>query len=90
MVEAFGRAIIKAQTERKIRGITINEEVPKITHQQFVDDTILPGESNLEEAYNFKKIINNYMESLGQKLNANKLEIFFINTKEEGCKQFVD
>ena len=33
MAEAFGIAIIKAQYERKIRGIIVTKEVPKITYQ---------------------------------------------------------
>lgn len=77
MAKAFGRAIIKAQIERKIRGITVTEEVPKIIDQQFADATLLPGENTLEEAQNFKQIINNHMEALGQKVNANKSDFLY-------------
>lgn len=83
METTFGWAIIKAQIERKIRGIIITEEVPKITHQQFAEDTILPRESTLKEGQKFKQIINNYMEATSQKINNNKLDVLFINTKEE-------
>ena len=70
MLESFGGAIVKSQNKRKNRGITITKEVPKITHQQFADYTILPTESTLKEAQNFKKIINNYRKVSGQKINS--------------------
>ena len=49
MVEAFGSYIKKVQIEGNIKGITMTENVPNIIHQQFADDTILPGEITLEE-----------------------------------------
>ena len=57
--------------------------MPNITHQQFADDTILPGKSEFSEAQTLKNIISTYMEALGQKVNALKSEIFFINTSSE-------
>ena len=47
MVVAFGRAITKSQTEGRIKGITVTENSPNITHQQYADDTILLGESTI-------------------------------------------
>lgn len=72
LAEAFERSIKKAQKEWKIKGITILEDIQKITHLQFSDDTILPWESSEEEAQNFKEIIQNYMELSGQKVNVEK------------------
>ena len=48
MAEAFGRAIQKAQGVGLIKGITITGNIPNITHQQFANDTILPGSSTKE------------------------------------------
>lgn len=52
MAEAFGRSIQQAQIEGRILGITVATNMPNITHQQFVDDTILAGSSTIEEAQN--------------------------------------
>ena len=90
MAEAFGRAISDAYNKKRLSGITVTKDVPNITHQQFADDTILPGKSEISEAHTLKKIINLYMEASGQKVNALKSEIFFINTspnmEEQICK----
>ena len=90
MAEAFGRAISDAYNKKRISGITVTKSLPNITHQQFADDTILPGKSDIFEALTLKKIINSYMEASGQKVNALKSEIFFINTspnmEEQICK----
>ena len=83
MAKAFGRAITNAHSDYKLSGIMVAENVPKITHQQYEDDTILQGESIIEEALNLKSTIQQYMETSGQKVNAIKLEIFFINTKTD-------
>lgn len=81
MAEAFGRAITKAHTEGKINGIIVTENVPNITHQQYVDDTILPNKRTIKDTLNIKSIIQLYMEASGQKVNVTKSEIYFINTK---------
>ena len=67
MAEAFGRAITDAYYKQKIKGITITKNFPNITHQQFADDTILPGKSEITEAQTLKNIISTYMEASGQK-----------------------
>lgn len=60
MVEAFGRSINKVETKGIIRAITIIENIPNITHQQYSDNTILPRVSTKDEAKNFKQIIYDY------------------------------
>lgn len=80
MAEALGRAIMKQQVEGKIMGLKASENVPNITHQQFVDNTILPGSANRQEARAFKSILNTYTKASSQHVNPTKSKIFFINT----------
>jgi hypothetical protein len=80
MAEAFGRALSKANENRKIKGIVVTDNVPNITHQQYADDMILPSESTAKEARHIKSIIHQYSEASGQMINASKSKIFFINT----------
>ena len=77
MAEAFGRAISEAQRKEEISGITVTSNIPNITHQQYTDDTILPGKSSVHEARGFKRIIQSYMDASGKKVNKDKSEIFF-------------
>lgn len=83
MAEAFGRAVSFAQKERRIFGISVTKNLPHITHQQYADDTILPGKSSVQEAMGFKNILQKYMDASGQKVNKEKSEIFFLNTSLE-------
>ena len=80
MVEEFGRAFSKANKEGKINSIIVIDNIPNITHQQYAGDTILPSESTIKEALNIKTIIQQYLEASRQRINASKLEIFFVNT----------
>lgn len=81
MAETFGRAIEKAYLENKISRVSITEDVNNITHQKFTNEKIIVGISNLNEAIIYKEIISTYMRASGQKVNEEKLEIFFLNTK---------
>ena len=83
MAEAFGRAITKAYRIKEIKGVTVTKNMPNITHQQYADDTILPGESSLKEASKLRSIIDNYMKASGQRVNKDKSEIFFLFTEEK-------
>jgi mannosylglycoprotein endo-beta-mannosidase len=83
MAEAFGRAVTDAYNNQEISGITVASNMPNITHQQYADDTILPGKSTIKEALNLKSIINSYMAASGQKVNKDKSEIYFLNTSKE-------
>ena len=83
MAEAFGRAVSNAYEERRISGISVTRNLPRITHQQYADDTILPGKSSVREAMGFKSILQQYMDASGQKVNKEKSEIFFLNTSLE-------
>lgn len=83
IAEAFGRAIKNAQDSGIIKGVMVTKGIPNITHQQFADDAILLGQSTIVEGQNYKQIIKTYTEALGQIVNAEKSEIFFLNTKPE-------
>ena len=90
MEKAFGRAVSNAHLNQEILGITITINIPNITHQQYADDTILPGKSSIHQALGFKNIIQSYMDASGQKVNKDKSEIFFLHTnlilEEQICK----
>ena len=66
MAEAFGRAVADVHKNQNSSGITVTRNMRNITHQQYVDDTILPGKSIVEEALGLKTIIKAYMEASAQ------------------------
>lgn len=80
MVKSLGITFYKYQQDGLIRGIKANS-VKAITHQQFVDDTMLFGKVYRREAIRFKKILRIYAKALGQQINQDKSEVFFFNVK---------
>ena len=88
MAETLGRAIKYAQTNFKIHGIPVADNVEHTTHQQFADDTITAGLSTIPEAKSFKSILDKYTKASGQIINVNKSKIFFPNTNPEIRPEF--
>lgn len=50
MMEVLGRVIISAKEEGRIQGLRITQGGDIVTHQQFVDDTMLQGTPTIKEA----------------------------------------
>ena len=58
MENAFGRDIFEAYSKGDIKGITIIENIPKIIHQQFANDTIMTSDSTTKDALTIRSIIH--------------------------------
>lgn len=80
MAEALGRTIQIAQDLGKISGVKITSNLPSVTHQQFADNTLLFGESSLQEARNFNLILEWYSRASEQVVNKEKSNLYFFNT----------
>ncbi|XP_059066721.1 uncharacterized protein LOC131044985 [Cryptomeria japonica] len=85
MAEVLGQFISKKWEEGVWKGVQIAAGVNSITHLQFTDDTFLAGDATTREAQVMKETLDIYEKASGQKVNWNKSEIFFFNTKP--CKQ---
>ena len=51
-----------------------------MTHQQFVDDTMLQGTPTVKEATSFKQILSEFALAVGTEVSITKSKIFFFNT----------
>eukprot|EP00253_Pinus_taeda_P031182 PITA_31182 len=58
MMEGLGWSIKRAKIIGKIKGLLLTENGQALTHQQFVDDTMLQGVPTVKEASAYKKILN--------------------------------
>eukprot|EP00253_Pinus_taeda_P007691 PITA_07691 len=56
-MEWLGRAIKATKEERRIKGLRLTRDGDTVTHQQFVDDTMLQGIPTVKEAKAFKQIL---------------------------------
>jgi len=80
LMEGLGRAIKQAQYSGKIKGLKLTDNGQALTHQQFVDDTMLQGLPTVQEASNYKRILNIFSSASGMEVNLAKSNFFFFNT----------
>ena len=80
MAEGLGR-FIKSQADLGlVQGWKWHNDIPAYTHLQFVDDTGLMGLATINEARNFRMILDTYLKASRQKINEGKSSIYFFNT----------
>eukprot|EP00253_Pinus_taeda_P010960 PITA_10960 len=60
MIEGLGRAIRASKEEGRIQGLRITQGGDTVTHQQFLDDTMLQGTPPVKEAKSFKQILSGF------------------------------
>ena len=80
MMEGLGRAIRVAKEEGRIQGLRLTQGGDTVTHQQFVDDTIVQGTPTVKEAKAFKQILSEFARAAGSEVSLTKSKIFFFNT----------
>ncbi|XP_020701076.2 uncharacterized protein LOC110113008 [Dendrobium catenatum] len=59
------------------RGISIFRLAPKISHLLFADDILIFSEAKVKDVKELRRIINNYCDWTGQKVNHSKSMILF-------------
>ena len=64
----------------QLKGIKVAHQGPTVTHQQFVDDTMLMGTPTVKEARTFNKVLSTFLDALGMEINLTKSKLFFFNT----------
>lgn len=80
MMEGLGRAIRATKEEGRIQGLRLTQGGDTVTHQQFVDDTMLQGTPTVKEAKAFKQILSEFARAAGIEVSLAKSNIFFFNT----------
>ena len=59
-------------TANEIKDLSLQPGVQAQTHQQFVDDTMLMGQSYVQEARALKKSLDHFLQSIGLYINNGK------------------
>eukprot|EP00253_Pinus_taeda_P018657 PITA_18657 len=70
MMKGLRLAIRSAKVEGKIQGLKLTENRNALTHQQFVDDTMLLGIPMVREALAYKQILKDFVMVAGIKANS--------------------
>lgn len=79
MMEGLGREIRAAKEEGRIQGLRLTQGGDTVTHQQFVDDTMLQGTPTVKEAKAFKQILSEFSRAASTEVSLTKSKIFFFN-----------
>lgn len=72
MMAGLGKAIKSANVEGRIQGLKLTLNGDTLTHQQFVDDTMLQGTPTVKEAKAFKQILNDFVMDAGSEVSLTK------------------
>eukprot|EP00253_Pinus_taeda_P020386 PITA_20386 len=80
MMEGLGRAIRATKEEGRIQGLRLTRGGDMVTHQQFVDDSMLQGTPIVKEAKALKQILYEFAMAAGTEVSLTKSKIFFFNT----------
>ena len=75
--EGLHRLIQKATERSDIHGVSICRNGPKLTHLFFADDSLLFCKATTRECEKVMEILLSYEKVLGQKLNRDKIALFF-------------
>lgn len=90
MAEAFSRISKSKHCQGFWRGAHIEGTSVSVTHSLFVDDTLLFGKSNVQEAKQIRQTLDLYMAVSGQRINAQKSKIYLFNTNDVVTRKIVD
>jgi hypothetical protein len=70
----------KANVEGYLIGVPTSKRGPRISHLFFADDSLLFCKSTLPQWNALSSLLWRYEEASGQRLNCNKMAIFFSKT----------
>lgn len=76
MAEGLGRSLTKAKQQNQLKGIKPVHQGPIVTHQQFVDNTMLIGAPTVQEARTISKVLKTFSEASGMEINLTKSKLF--------------
>ena len=85
--EGLHGLINSAARRGDIKGYSLCKGGPKLTHLLSANDSILFCKASSEECEHVIQILESYEKASGQKINKNKIAIFFSNATSETVKQ---
>ena len=81
--EGLHGLISKAAHNGDIRGVSLCQNGPRITHLLFADDGLLFCRAKEEECQNLLEVLAKYERASGQQINRTKTTIFFSKSTNE-------
>ena len=78
--------LVKAKLERRINGVFICREAPKVTNLLFADDSLLFCQAIQNEREAIMEILQTYAKASGQSINLEKSSVYF-STNTNGVQK---
>nr|XP_027086544.1 uncharacterized protein LOC113708281 [Coffea arabica] len=75
--EGFSNLLKQAEGDKRITGIKICRNGPRLTHLFFADDSLIFCNAEKEEARELVQILRKYEKGSGQSINLEKSSVFF-------------
>ena len=86
--EGLSTMLKREETEGKIKGVSVCCGAPQVSHLLFVDDSIIFCRASVSEGQRVMKVLADYEQELGHKLNKEKTSLFFSrNTNKESQEE---
>jgi hypothetical protein len=80
MAEGISHSIHATIENKSLTGLPLDGISPPISHNQFVDNTLMMGSPTVKEAHSFLSILQTFCDASGLEFNKGKSHIFFFNT----------
>ena len=75
--EGFTSLLQRAENEKRIQGVSICRQAPRITNLLFADDSVIFCQANQREVQEIVEILQVYAGASGQCINMEKSSMFF-------------
>ena len=87
-LEELSAMLKREEIEGKIKGVSMCRGAPQVSHLLFADDSIIFCRESVSEGQRVMKVLVDYEQELGHKLNKEKTSLFFSrNTNRESQEE---
>ncbi|XP_050241304.1 uncharacterized protein LOC126690225 [Quercus robur] len=87
--EGFTSLLLKAEMEKRIQGVSICREAPRITNLLFANDSLIFCQTKQCEVQVISKILHVYAKASGQCINLEKSSVFFSSNTPSDQKDWI-
>jgi hypothetical protein len=86
-VEVLSSMVTKANMDGLLTGVPTSKFGPRVSHLFFADDSLLFCRSSISQWNHLTNILKLYKEASGQRMNNNKMAIFFSKNTTQIAKE---
>ena len=88
--EGLSAMLKREEREGKIKGVSMCQGAPQLSHLLFADDSIIFCRASVGEGLRVMKVLSDYKQESGQKLNKEKTSLFFSRNTNNDTKEAIN